>query len=124
MLIKNSQSNGVDPKRRVMYRNYHNIKMAKHLIMDMQRKRRRAFHVQEPPNIQTHLVEIASSQDKKNVFIIMFPHFDDTQVYMKECLPIKLFNKLLNDNEGLFSNLINNNLEIRYGRIWVWGYHG
>ena len=43
MLIKNAESIGVDPKRRLLYRNYHSIKMAKHLIMDLQRKRRRAL---------------------------------------------------------------------------------
>ena len=43
---------------------------------------------------------------------------------MKEILPSKVFGKLLSDNDGLFSNFINSNVEIRYGRVWIQGYHG
>ena len=54
----------------------------------------------------------------------MFPQFENPQVYIKEILPVKVFNKLLTDNDGLFSSFVNAMIEIRYGRIWIWNYHG
>lgn len=123
MPIKNSESNGIDSRRRVLYRNFHMVKHSKPYDDPMKRKRR-GWLQQQQPEFKTYLFEISTSHDKRHIFIILFPNYENPQIYLKETLPIKVFGKLLADNEGFFSNFILNQLEIKFGRLWIFDYHG
>ena len=124
MPINNCQTFGIDPKRKVLYRNFHDIKHTKHGL-DISKRRKRLMAMQQQPlDYKTYLIEISMSNDRKQVFMILFPNYEDPNTYIKEQLPNKVFGKLLGDNEGLFSNFIFNNIEIRFGRMWISGYHG
>ena len=72
MYFKNSTFFGIDPKRKVMYRNFHEISGV------------------------VYLCEI--SKNDRKVFVILFPNFEKPEIFIKECISEKIFHKLLADN--------------------------
>ena len=76
------------------------------------------------PSKKVYLFEISIASDKKNIFVIMFPNYEDPHVYLFGKLPHKIFCKLLNESSGMYSDFILSNIEVRYNRIWIHGFHG
>ena len=89
---------GIDPKRKVLYRNFHDI------------------------NGMIYLVEI--SRVPKKVHVLMFPNYERPEIFVCDTLPEKTFQKLLTDSNGVFDNLINVNFKVKYGKLYIIGYHG
>jgi hypothetical protein len=71
---------GVEQKRAVLYRNFHEISK------------------------KIYLIEI--SRTKKRVFVLLFENFENPNNYIAEVLPEKIAMKLMNDNGNLFENFI------------------
>jgi len=71
---------GIQIKRAVLYRNFHEI------------------------SGQVYLVEI--SRDKKKVFILLFENFEKPHIHIAESLQEKIACKLMSDNGNMFENLI------------------
>jgi hypothetical protein len=69
MYIKNPEFFGIDGKRKVMYRNFHDI------------------------SGMVYLCEI--SRNDKKVFILLFPNFERSDIFISEFLSEKIFQKLL-----------------------------
>lgn len=88
---------GVEPKRKVLYRNFHSI------------------------NGRIYLVEI--SRNPKKVFILLFPNFEQPEEYLSEVLAEKVAMKLMSDNLNLFENLVKN-FYIKFNKLQIHGYHG
>lgn len=65
------QNPQLDPKRKVLYRNFHEI------------------------NCNIYLVEL--SRNKQKVFILLFPNFEQTDNFLFEILPQKLACKMMRD---------------------------
>ena len=63
MPIKNYEINGIDPKRKVLYRNFHDV------------------------DGKIYLVEISRNNIK--VFILLFPNFEAPDIYISEIMPEK-----------------------------------
>lgn len=63
MPIKNFEINGIDPKRKVLYRNFHDV------------------------DGKIYLVEISRNNIK--VFILLFPNFEAPDIYISEIMPEK-----------------------------------
>ena len=63
MPIKNFEAHGIDPKRKVLYRNFHDIQGT------------------------VYLVEI--SRNALKVFILLFPNFEIPDIYLCEIMPEK-----------------------------------
>ena len=71
---------GIDAKRKVLYRNFHNI------------------------SDKIYLIEI--SRSTKKIFVLLFPNFENPEAYMHEIFSEKIASKLMSDNDNLFENLI------------------
>lgn len=71
---------GIEQKRAVLYRNFHEI------------------------SHQVYLIEI--SRTKKKVFILLFENFENPSKYIAEVLLQKIAMKLMNDCGNLFENFI------------------
>ena len=89
---------GIDPKRKVLYRNFHDI------------------------NRMIYLVEI--SRSAKKVGVVMFPNYERPEIFVCDALPEKTFQKLLTDANGIFDNLISATFKVKYGKLYILGYHG
>ena len=63
MIIKNHENAGIDVKRKVLYRNFHDIEGT------------------------IYLVEISRNQLK--VFILLFPNFEAPDIFISEVMPEK-----------------------------------
>lgn len=63
MPIKNYDVNGIDPKRKVLYRNFHDVEG------------------------KIYLVEI--SRNALKVFILLFPNFECPDIFLSEIMPEK-----------------------------------
>lgn len=63
---------GIEKKRKVLYRNFHNI------------------------SGKIYLVEI--SRNSKKIFILLFPNFETPEVYLHEVIAEKIASKLMTDN--------------------------
>ena len=87
---------GVEPKRTVLYRNFHEI------------------------SGRIYLVEI--SRNPKKVFILLFENFEDPSSYIVEVLLEKIAQKLMNDCQNLFENLVQT-FTVKYGKLQIQGYH-
>lgn len=83
MPIKNEQA-GIDPSRRVLYRNFHQINDSLKKVV--------------------YLVEI--SKNSKKMFIMLFPNFEKPDIFISQILSEKISQKLLSDNLGIFENFI------------------
>ena len=71
---------GIDEKRVVLYRNFHEI------------------------NGRVYLVEIARSRAK--ILIVLFDDYMDPSSFIAEVLTEKVANKLMSENENLFENFV------------------
>jgi hypothetical protein len=80
MIIKNPAFFNIDPKRKVIYRNFHDISGS------------------------VYLCEI--SKNVKKVFVILFPNFEKNDIFITESLSEKMFQKLLSDNNYGYDSLI------------------
>ena len=97
MPIKNHEEFGIDPKRKVLYRNFHEIEK------------------------KIYLVEISRNAHK--VFIILFPNFEAPDIFISEVIPEKKAQKLMTDNNNMFEDLVAQ-FYIKYGKLQIAGYHG
>lgn len=99
MQIKNSAYHGIDSKRKVMYRNFHDV------------------------NGVIYLCEI--SRNTKKVFIILFPNFEIPELFIMEVMSEKIFTKLLSDKNYMYDILIGESFSIKYGKLLIRNYnHG
>lgn len=87
---------GIQTKRAVLYRNFHEI------------------------SGKVYLIEI--SRDKKKVFILMFENFEQPTKFIAEALSEKVASKLMNDNDNLFENLITT-FTVKFEKLRIAGYH-
>jgi len=76
MQIKNFMVTGIDPKRKVLYRNFHDI------------------------DNTIYLVEI--SRNALKVFVILFPNFEMPDLYLCQILHEKVAQKLMADSDNIF----------------------
>lgn len=97
MQIKNSLFVGSDQKRKVLYRNFHNISGI------------------------IYLVEI--SRTAKKVYIILFPNFEKPDIFIYEALSDKIFQKLMSDQNFQFVDFLST-FKIKFSKLWIEGYHG
>ena len=74
--MKNHASNGIDVKRKVLYRNFHDV------------------------DGKIYLVEISRNTHK--VFIILFPNFEVPDIYIFEIMTEKQAQKLLKESSNVF----------------------
>ena len=82
-----AKETGINPKRRVIYRQFHDI------------------------NKTIFLVEICRSS--KKILILLFPNYERPDLYICDTLPEAAFDRLLEDVDGSYNNLINKNFGIR-----------
>jgi hypothetical protein len=90
MPIKNFIVRGIDPKRKVLYRNFHDV------------------------DGTIYLVEI--SRNALKVFIMLFPNFEIPDIYFHEILPEKRAQKLMTDSNNMFEELIKK-FHFKYGKL-------
>jgi hypothetical protein len=88
---------GIEAKRKVLYRNFHNI------------------------SDKIYLVEI--SRTSKKIFVLLFPNFEQPENFLSEVFPEKLASKLMSDNDNLFENLIKK-FYVKFNKLQIQGYHG
>lgn len=88
---------GIPPKRKVLYRNFHNV------------------------SGQIYLVEI--SRSPKKVFILLFANFERPDEFLAEVLMEKVASKLMHDNGNVFENLVQQ-FYVKFGKLQIIGYHG
>ena len=96
MPVKNQQ---IDPKRKVLYRNFHQIGK-----LDV-----------------VYLVEISKTPLK--TFILLFPNFEQPDLFIYEVLSDKIANKLLFQSNFVYDVFIQS-FSIKFGKLWIDGYHG
>lgn len=87
---------GIDEKRLVLFRNFHEI------------------------SGMVYLVEI--SRTKQKVFIVLFEHYSLPNNFMAECLTEKVAFKLMSDHGNSFENFIAA-FYIKFGKLQILGYH-
>jgi len=93
-----AKENGIDPKRKVLYRNFHEIGGI------------------------VYLTEF--SRNDKKVFIILFPNFEKPDFFISQILSDKIFSKLLYELNGVYELFVSKSLKLKYGKLWIEGYHG
>jgi hypothetical protein len=84
MPIKNNEFQGIDLKRKLIYRNFHDI------------------------DGSVYLVEI--SKGLYNFYILLFPNFERIDMFIFEILREKIFLKLLTDNNSIYSTFVKESL--------------
>jgi hypothetical protein len=89
----------IDPCRKVLYRNFHEIETKFKIV---------------------YLVEI--SRNKNKFFILLFPNYEQPEMFLNQILSYKIGEKLL--------SLVNNNLikfiktfDIKFGKLVLENYH-
>lgn len=97
MPIKNHELLNIDIKRKVLYRNFHEI------------------------DGTIYLVEI--SRNSLKVFILLFPNFEAPDIFIHEIIQEKKAQKLMLDSNNTFENLIAR-FKIVFGKLQIYGYHG
>lgn len=90
MPLKNHEECGVDPKRKVLYRNFHDI------------------------DGKIYLVEI--SRNALKVFILLFPNFEAPDIFLCEVMAEKKAQKLMTESSNMFEELIKK-FHIKYGKL-------
>lgn len=88
---------GIEPKRKVLYRNFHQI------------------------SERIYLIEI--SRSSKKIFVLLFPNFEQPENYLFEIFAEKVASKLMSDNDNLFENLIEK-FYVKFNKLQITGYHG
>lgn len=97
MPIKNFAEHGIDPKRKVLYRNFHDIDGV------------------------IYLVEI--SRNALKVFILLFPNFEAPDIFLFESMAEKKAQKLMTESNNMFEELVTK-FHVKHGRLQIQGYHG
>lgn len=97
MPLKNHEQRGVDPKRKVLYRNFHQIEGT------------------------IYLVEI--SRNALKVFVLLFPNFEAPDIFLCEVMAEKKAQKLMTESNNMFEDLIKR-FHIKFGKLQISGYHG
>jgi hypothetical protein len=90
MPIKNYDVHNVDPKRKVLYRNFHDV------------------------DGTIFLVEI--SRNALKVFVLLFPNFEAPDIYLCEVIAEKKAQKLMSDSDNMFEELVKK-FHIKYGKL-------
>jgi hypothetical protein len=90
MVIKNHENEGIDAKRKVLYRNFHNV------------------------DGTIYLVEI--SRNTLKVFILLFPNFEAPDIFISEVMPEKKAQKLMTESDNMFEELVKK-FKIKYGKL-------
>jgi hypothetical protein len=90
-------ADGIEPIRKVLYRNFHMI------------------------DEQVYLIEI--SRNKTKVFILLFPNFERPDIYIQEILSDKQATRLLNENDNVFERFIER-FFIKFNHLQIRGFHG
>lgn len=85
---------GVEMKRQVLYRNFHQI------------------------GDQVYLVEI--SRNPKKVFILLFPNFERPDIYLSEVLTEKMAMRLMNESGNIFENFVGT-FFVKFGKLQILG---
>lgn len=97
MPIKNHEQHAIDPKRKVLYRNFHDV------------------------DGTIYLVEI--SRNALRVFILLFPNFECPDIFLCEQMAEKKAQKLMSESSNMFEELVKK-FHIKYGKLQITGYHG
>jgi hypothetical protein len=97
MPLKNFVVLGIDPKRKVLYRNFHDVEGT------------------------IYLVEI--SRNALKVFMLLFPNFEAPDIFIHEIIQEKKAQKLMLDSNNTFENLISK-FRVVFGKLQILGYHG
>jgi len=90
MPIKNHEAIGIDTKRKVLYRNFHDI------------------------DGTIYLVEI--SRNALRVFIILFPNFEAPDLFLSETMAEKKAQKLMTESNNMFEELVKK-FHIKFGKL-------
>lgn len=90
MPIKNHRHFGIDPLRKVLYRNFHDV------------------------DGTVYLVEI--SRNALKVFILLFPNFEAPDIFLCEVMAEKKAQKLMTDSNNLFEQLVAK-FKVKYGKL-------
>jgi hypothetical protein len=90
MPIKNHEMYCIDPKRKVLYRNFHDISGT------------------------IYLVEISRNTHK--VFILLFPNFEAPDIFLCEVIAEKKAQKLMSDSSNTFEELVKK-FFIKYNKL-------
>ena len=97
MPIKNYAEHGIDPKRKVLYRNFHDIDGV------------------------IYLVEI--SRNALKVFILLFPNFEAPDIFLFESMAEKKAQKLMTESNNMFEELVTK-FHVKHGKLQIQGFHG
>lgn len=97
MPLKNHEEHGIDPKRKVLYRNFHDVDGV------------------------IYLVEI--SRNALKVFILLFPNFEAPDIFLFESMAEKKAQKLMAESNNMFEELVTK-FHVKYGKLQIQGYHG
>lgn len=97
MPLKNYEEHGIDPKRKVLYRNFHDVDGV------------------------IYLVEI--SRNALKVFILLFPNFEAPDIFLCESMAEKKAQKLMAESNNMFEELVTK-FHVKYGKLQIQGYHG
>jgi len=87
---------GIDEKRKVLYRNFHEI------------------------SDFVYLVEI--SRNRKQIIIVLFEHYHQQNSFIADTLTEKVAQKLMADNDNNFVTFISQ-FYIKYGKLQINGFH-
>lgn len=90
MPLKNYEEHGIDPKRKVLYRNFHDVDGI------------------------IYLVEI--SRNALKVFILLFPNFEAPDIFLFESMPEKKAQKLMTESNNMFEELVTK-FHVKYGKL-------
>ena len=97
MPLKDHERYGIDKKRKVLYRNFHDI------------------------DGKIFLIEI--SRNALKVFILLFPNFEMPDIFMCEVMTEKKAQKLMTESNNMFEELVKK-FHIKYEKLQIEGYHG
>lgn len=97
MPLKNSGRLGIDVKRKVLYRNFHDV------------------------DGTIYLVEI--SRNALKVFILLFPNFEMPDIFLHEIMSEKRAQKLMTESMNMFEELVKK-FHIKYDKLQIDGFHG
>ena len=97
MPLKNGENSGIDPKRKVLYRNFHEV------------------------SGKVYLVEI--SRNALKVFLILYPNFEMPDIFLHEVISEKKAQKLMIESGNMFEELVKR-FHVKYNKLQIDGYHG
>jgi len=88
---------GIDSKRQVLYRNFHQV--------------------------DNHIYLIEISRNSKKVFTLMFPNFEKPEDYLSETLTEKQAMRLMNESGNVFENFVKT-FYVKFNKLQIRGHHG